>query len=142
MVDGCVTYSIDDCRTRFFDLLQMVEFYQLNRGSLSTRLTHYIVSLESAPDKDTICEKKVSSGDNRDVQNNEKIFEITQVVECIHENGASELSARKNNAPVDLPTPSPLSIRQVLLHNNLYLPRAIIILSKTQDPFISYQNIC
>ena len=48
VVDGCVTYSIDDCRTRFFDLLQMVEFYQLNRGTLSTRLTHYIVSLESA----------------------------------------------------------------------------------------------
>ena len=48
MVDSCVTYSIDDGRTRFFDLLQMVEFYQLNRGSLSTRLTHYIVSLEAA----------------------------------------------------------------------------------------------
>ena len=117
MVDGCVTYSIDDCRTRFFDLLQMVEFYQLNRGSLSTRLTHYIVNLESDPDKDNICQKKVSSGDNRDVQNGEKLLEINQVVECIHENGASESSATKNNAPVDLPTPSSLSIRQVYLND-------------------------
>jgi len=60
VVDGCVTYSIDDCRTRFFDLLQMVEFYQLNRGTLSTRLTHYIVSLESAPmtNDDAVSQKK------------------------------------------------------------------------------------
>ncbi len=36
-------YSLDEGRTRFFDLLQMVEFYQLNRGSLQTRLRHYIV---------------------------------------------------------------------------------------------------
>ncbi len=38
-----VFYSLDDGKTRFFDLLQMVEFYQLNRGSLNSRLTHYIV---------------------------------------------------------------------------------------------------
>ena len=47
-VDGCVTYSLDDGRTRFFDLLQMVEFYQLNRGTLSHRLTHYIINKETA----------------------------------------------------------------------------------------------
>lgn len=38
-----VYYSLDDGKTKFFDLLQMVEFYQLNRGSLHTKLTHYIV---------------------------------------------------------------------------------------------------
>jgi len=47
-IDGCVTYSLDDGRTRFFDLLQMVEFYQLNRGTLSHRLTHYVVSKDTA----------------------------------------------------------------------------------------------
>jgi len=46
--DGCATYSLDEGRTRFFDLLQMVEYYQLNRGTLSHRLTHYVVSLENA----------------------------------------------------------------------------------------------
>jgi hypothetical protein len=39
-----VTYSLDNGRTRFFDLLQMVEYYQLNRGTLNHRLTHYVVS--------------------------------------------------------------------------------------------------
>ena len=43
-----MTYSLDEGRTRFFDLLQMVEFYQLNRGTLSHRLTHYVISKEAA----------------------------------------------------------------------------------------------
>lgn len=41
-----VTFSLDDGKTRFFDLLQMVEFYQLNKGSLNSRLTHFIVREE------------------------------------------------------------------------------------------------
>ena len=28
--------------TRFYDLLQLIEFYQLNAGCLPTRLTHYV----------------------------------------------------------------------------------------------------
>ncbi|KAJ8920683.1 hypothetical protein NQ315_004822 [Exocentrus adspersus] len=36
-------YSLDNGATRFYDILQLVEFYQLNTGSLPTRLTHYIV---------------------------------------------------------------------------------------------------
>ena len=75
MVDGCVTYSIDDCRTRFFDLLQMVEFYQLNRGSLSTRLTHYIVSLESAmTNTDAVCEKKAISCSDHEINTKSNIL--------------------------------------------------------------------
>ena len=35
--DG-VVYSIDDGKTKFYDLLQLVEFYQLNSGNLPTRL--------------------------------------------------------------------------------------------------------
>ena len=35
--DG-VVYSIDDGKTKFYDLLQLVEFYQLNSGTLPTRL--------------------------------------------------------------------------------------------------------
>ena len=46
----------------------MVEFYQLNRGSLSARLTHYIVSLDSAmTNKDTVCEKKSTSCSDHEV---------------------------------------------------------------------------
>ena len=32
-----VVYSLDDGKTKFYDLLQLVEFYQLNAGSLPTR---------------------------------------------------------------------------------------------------------
>ncbi|XP_025991574.1 growth factor receptor-bound protein 14 isoform X1 [Solenopsis invicta] len=39
---NCVLYSLDKGTTRFYDLLQLVEFYQLNSGSLPTRLTHYV----------------------------------------------------------------------------------------------------
>ncbi|XP_056632292.1 growth factor receptor-bound protein 14-like isoform X2 [Diorhabda sublineata] len=35
-------YSIDNGVTKFYDLLQLVEFYQLNAGCLPTRLTHYV----------------------------------------------------------------------------------------------------
>ncbi|GAB6030527.1 hypothetical protein CHUAL_007392 [Chamberlinius hualienensis] len=38
-----VCYSLDNGRTKFYDLLQLVEFYQLNLNSLPTKLTHYIV---------------------------------------------------------------------------------------------------
>lgn len=37
-------YSLDSGVTKFHNLLQLVEFYQLNAGCLPTRLTHYVVS--------------------------------------------------------------------------------------------------
>jgi hypothetical protein len=45
--DG-VTYTLDEGQTKFYDLLQLVEYYQLNPGPLPTRLVHYIVSREAA----------------------------------------------------------------------------------------------
>uniref|UniRef100_A0A1W7RAH1 Growth factor receptor-bound protein 14 n=1 Tax=Hadrurus spadix TaxID=141984 RepID=A0A1W7RAH1_9SCOR len=36
-------YSLDNGRTKFYDLLQLVEFYQLNLGCLPTKLTHFLV---------------------------------------------------------------------------------------------------
>ena len=49
----------------------MVEFYQLNRGSLSTRLSHYIVSLDSAnvtnETNDVFMKTKFVSNSNPDV---------------------------------------------------------------------------
>ncbi|XP_068902755.1 growth factor receptor-bound protein 14-like isoform X3 [Tenebrio molitor] len=36
-------FSLDSGVTKFYDLLQLVEFYQLNAGCLPTRLTHYVV---------------------------------------------------------------------------------------------------
>ncbi|XP_042902922.1 growth factor receptor-bound protein 14 isoform X2 [Parasteatoda tepidariorum] len=36
-------YSLDSGRTKFYDLIQLVEFYQLNVGSLPTKLTHFLV---------------------------------------------------------------------------------------------------
>lgn len=32
-------YSLDEGKTRFYDLMQMVEFYTLNQGALNARLT-------------------------------------------------------------------------------------------------------
>jgi len=43
-----VVYSIDDGKTKFYDLLQLVEFYQLNHGTLPSRLKQYIVNSEAA----------------------------------------------------------------------------------------------
>ncbi|KAJ8955536.1 hypothetical protein NQ318_001366 [Aromia moschata] len=36
-------FSLDSGVTKFYDILQLVEFYQLNAGCLPTRLTHYVV---------------------------------------------------------------------------------------------------
>ncbi|XP_073701882.1 growth factor receptor-bound protein 14 isoform X1 [Garra rufa] len=39
--NGELSYSLDDGHTRFTDLLQLVEFYQLNRGVLPCKLKHH-----------------------------------------------------------------------------------------------------
>jgi len=44
-----VCYSLDSGMTKFYDLLQLVEFYQLNAGCLPTRLTHYVVQNPTGP---------------------------------------------------------------------------------------------
>lgn len=38
--DGQVFFSLDDGETKFTDLIQLVEFYQLNRGVLPCKLKH------------------------------------------------------------------------------------------------------
>ncbi|KAK9869578.1 hypothetical protein WA026_003330 [Henosepilachna vigintioctopunctata] len=45
MVDretNVVVYSMDNGKTKFYDLLQLVEFHTVNNGSLMCRLTHYV----------------------------------------------------------------------------------------------------
>uniref|UniRef100_A0A7N8X975 Growth factor receptor bound protein 14 n=1 Tax=Mastacembelus armatus TaxID=205130 RepID=A0A7N8X975_9TELE len=39
--EGELVYSLDDDHTRFTDLIQLVEFYQLNRGVLPCKLKHH-----------------------------------------------------------------------------------------------------
>lgn len=39
--EGEVFHSLDDGQTRFTDLIQLVEFYQLNRGVLPCKLKHH-----------------------------------------------------------------------------------------------------
>ncbi|XP_072364950.1 growth factor receptor-bound protein 10 isoform X4 [Scyliorhinus torazame] len=39
--NGQLVFSLDDGNTRFTDLIQLVEFYQLNRGILPCKLKHY-----------------------------------------------------------------------------------------------------
>ncbi|KAM9250073.1 growth factor receptor-bound protein 14 [Dugong dugon] len=39
--DGETFHSLDDGHTRFTDLIQLVEFYQLNKGVLPCKLKHY-----------------------------------------------------------------------------------------------------
>ena len=38
--DGQIFFSLDDGSTKFTDLIQLVEFYQLNRGVLPCKLRH------------------------------------------------------------------------------------------------------
>lgn len=40
-------FSLDNGVTKFYDLLQLIEFYQLNAGCLPTRLTHYVTENNS-----------------------------------------------------------------------------------------------
>ncbi|RWS31902.1 growth factor receptor-bound protein 14-like protein [Leptotrombidium deliense] len=40
---GQISLSLDCGRTKFYDLKQLVEFYQLNIGCLPTKLTHFLV---------------------------------------------------------------------------------------------------
>lgn len=39
--EGELFYSLDDGHTKFSDLIQLVEFYQLNRGVLPCKLRHH-----------------------------------------------------------------------------------------------------
>lgn len=39
--DGDMFHTLDDGHTRFTDLIQLVEFYQLNKGVLPCKLKHY-----------------------------------------------------------------------------------------------------
>jgi len=41
---SAVTYSLDEGKTKFYDLLQLVEFYQLNKGILCGKLTHFVIN--------------------------------------------------------------------------------------------------
>lgn len=39
--EGRLYYTMDDGQTRFADLIQLVEFHQINRGILPCKLKHY-----------------------------------------------------------------------------------------------------
>ncbi|XP_043930768.1 growth factor receptor-bound protein 14 isoform X2 [Protopterus annectens] len=43
--DGEIFYTLDDGNTRFADLIQLVEFYQLNKGVLPCRLKHNCIKI-------------------------------------------------------------------------------------------------
>lgn len=43
--EGELFYSLDDGHTRFTDLIQLVEFYQLNRGVLPCKLKHHCAQI-------------------------------------------------------------------------------------------------
>lgn len=43
--DGEMFHTLDDGHTRFTDLIQLVEFYQLNKGVLPCKLKHYCAKI-------------------------------------------------------------------------------------------------
>jgi hypothetical protein len=47
ITDSLVVFSLDEGKTKFSDLLQLVEFYLLNQGALSCKLTHPVKAHES-----------------------------------------------------------------------------------------------
>ncbi|XP_014250737.1 growth factor receptor-bound protein 10-like isoform X2 [Cimex lectularius] len=48
-VRDALCFTLDNGVTKFYDLLQLIEFYQLNAGCLPARLTHYLE--KSVPDE-------------------------------------------------------------------------------------------
>jgi len=44
-VDGLIHYSLDGGTTKFMDLIQLVDFYQLNAGALPTQLNYCVTRL-------------------------------------------------------------------------------------------------
>ncbi|XP_013407727.1 growth factor receptor-bound protein 14 isoform X2 [Lingula anatina] len=43
--EGQLYYTLDEGRTKFLDLIQLVEFYKVNAAGLPTPLTHYVTEL-------------------------------------------------------------------------------------------------
>lgn len=41
--DGQIFFTLDDGNTRFSDLIQLVDFYQLNKGVLPCKLKHHCI---------------------------------------------------------------------------------------------------
>lgn len=41
--DGQTFFSLDDGNTKFSDLIQLVDFYQLNKGVLPCKLKHHCI---------------------------------------------------------------------------------------------------
>lgn len=41
--DGQMFFSLDDGNTKFSDLIQLVDFYQLNKGVLPCKLKHHCI---------------------------------------------------------------------------------------------------
>lgn len=82
----------------------MVEFYQLNRGSLSARLTHYIVSLESAMTNENAASQKkaISCSDpevniKSDMKNNQHLSLDSNRLEDISDTSCTEMSSIKSD---------------------------------------------
>ena len=47
--DGQIFFSLDDGNTKFSDLIQLVEFYQLNKGVLPCKLKHHCIRVALWP---------------------------------------------------------------------------------------------
>lgn len=77
----------------------MVEFYQLNRGSLSTRLSHYIVSLDSANltngTNDVFMKTKFVSNSNPDVNTKSNSMDNQDL--SLGSNPADAITSSRNN---------------------------------------------
>ena len=43
--NGQMFYTLDGGVTKFMDLIQLVDFYQLNAGALPTQLTYYVTRI-------------------------------------------------------------------------------------------------
>lgn len=87
--DDRVTFSLDDGKTKFFDLLQMVEFYQLNKATLHHKLTHYAVSnsatnlrSESPTSRSDSSSCRGASDGSLDSQNSTETIEVVSKVKA------------------------------------------------------------
>ena len=75
---SAVTYSLDEGKTKFYDLLQLVEFYQLNKGTLCGKLTHFVINKISVTRSESPTDSTSSCKHASDVSLDRWVFGLSQ----------------------------------------------------------------
>ena len=79
---SAVTYSLDEGKTKFYDLLQLVEFYQLNKGTLCGKLTQFVINKISVTRSESPTDSMSSFKHSSDISLDRWVFGLSQYTVC------------------------------------------------------------